>query len=282
MKRALLILVLLLSAGELSANCAPFFPPFQPIGHNSASVSDYTNNITNAADPTVMPSNFNVAVVNRIEQSLFGRSFGNQNVASRLSRIEKSLFNTTYPSAPVTQRLDNVISNFNQLNKYPNISRNNLSKMEAKVFGQSFPQNSTDRRIERLEQQMFGAVQGGEMIARYKNLLTASKNFNADNIISSYYPAPLGAPRLRNVLGNFNNMGGNMTGCTPPIDPNCDYDNDFASNGNMGGNAPFASFGGGGGSGIYRGYGTSNGPFGYSSGESFNNYGSGAGVHILD
>lgn len=281
MKRALLIMVLLLSAGELSANCAPFFPPFQPIGNNVAPVTDYTNNITSAADPFAMPANFNVAVINRIEQSLFGRSFGSQNVASRLTRIEKSLFNTTYPSAPVTQRLDNVISNFNQLNKYPNISRNNLSKIESKIFGQSFPQNSTDRRVERLEQQMFGAIQGGEMVTRYKNLLTASKNFNEDKIISSYYPTPMGAPRLRNVLGNFNNMGGNMTGSTPPIDPNTDFDNDF-SNSSLGGNSPFAGFGPGSGSGVYRSYGTNNGPFGYSTGQSFNNYGSGAGVHILD
>lgn len=281
MKRALLILFLLLSVNELSADCAPFFPPFQAIG-NTAPVTDYTNNITSAADPVAMPAGFNVAIVNRIEQSLFGRSFANQNVASRLTRIEKSLFNATYPSAPVSQRLDNIISNYNQLNKYPNISRNNLSKIEAKIFGQSFPQNSTDKRVERLEQQMFGAIQGGEMQTRYKNLMMASKNFNADKVISSYYPVPMGVPKLKNVLGNFSNMGGNMTGYTPPIDPNTDYDSEFTSNNNLGGNNPFAGFGPGCGNGIYRGYGTNNGPYGYSYGESFNNFGTGTGVHILD
>lgn len=292
MKRVLLILCLFLSVNELGANSAPFFQPFQQANENAIPVENCSNNITKATDPFVTPKNFNVNVVIKIEQSLFGRSFGNQNILSRLSRIEKSLFNKTYPSASVAQRLDNIISNFNQLNKYPNISRNTLSKIESRIFSQSFPQNSTDRRVERLEQQIFGAVQSGDMNSRYKNLIVASKKFNADNVINSYYPVPASGPKLRNVLGNFGNtmMGGNMTGCTPPIDPNSAYsyndtpayNNNYAYNNGSDFNSPFASFAPGSGSGIYRGYGNNNGPFGYSYGESFNNYGSGAGVHILN
>jgi len=314
MKRALLILCFLLPflfLNELSANSAPFFPPLQPVDATSVPVENYSNNITSAADSFVTPNNFNVTAVNRIEQSLFGRSFANQNVVSRLSRIEKSLFNTTYPSASTTQRLDNIISNFNQLNKYPNISRNTLSKIESKVFSQSFPQNSTERRVERLEQQVFGAVQSGDINQRYKNLMVASKAVNPDAVINSYYPTPASGPRLRNVLGNFGNtmMGGNMTGFTPPIDSGSTYStnnsppyntnagyntnpayntspgyntNTGYNNTNMGYNSPFTSFGPGSGSGIYKGYGTSNGLGGYSYGESSNNYGTGTGVHILD
>lgn len=277
MKRVLFILCLMLTVGESSVNSATFFPPIQPIG-TALPVENYSNSITSAADPFATPNNFNVSAVNRIEQSLFGRSFASQNVASRLSRIEKSMFNATYPTAPVTQRLDNIISNYNQLNKYPNISRNTLSKLESKVFSQTFPQNATERRVERLEEQVFGAVQSGDMIARYKNLIAATKSFNADNVINSYFPVPARGPKLRNFLGNFGNMGGSMTGCTPPIDTYSDY----GGNNTAAFNSPFAGFGMGGGSGIYRGYGNNNGPFGYSYGESFNNYGSGAGVHILD
>lgn len=279
MKRVLFILCLLLAVGESKVNCAPFFQPIQPIG-TAVPVENYGNSITSVADPFATPNNFNVSAVNRIEQSLFGRSFASQNVASRLSRIEKSMFNTTYPTAPATQRLDNIISNYNQLNKYPNISRNTLSKIESKVFSQTFPQNSTERRISRLEQQIFGAEQSGDVPTRYKNLIAASKSFSADNVINSYFPTPARGSKLRNVLGNFNNtmMGGNMTGCTPPIDPYSAY----GYKNNPACNSPFAAFGPGSGSGIYRGYGTNNGPFGYSSSESFSNYGSGAGVHILD
>lgn len=278
MKRALLVL-LFLSVSALNANSVPFFPPLQPIGTAAVPAeNDYGSNITSNADPFAAPKDFNLSAIGRIEQSLFGRSFANQNIASRLSRIEKSLFNTTYPTSSAVQRLDNIISNFNQLNKYPNISRNTLSKLESKVFNQSFPQNSADRRIERLEQQIFGAVQSGDMEIRYKNLIAASKNFNADNVINSYYPAS--GPKLRNVLGNFGNtmLGGSMTGCTPPIEP---YGYSYNNN-NSGYNNPFANFSPGGGSGIYRGYGTNNGLNGYSYNDSFTNYGTGAGVHILD
>lgn len=281
MKRALVI-CLFLFVCETSANSATLFPPLQPIGNNVAvPVENYNNSITSAADPFATPNDFNLNAVSRIEQSLFGCSFANLNVSSRLSKIEKSLFNTTYPTAAVTQRLDNIISNFNQLNKYPNISRNSLSKIEAKVFNQSFPQNSTERRIERLEQQVFGAAQSGDMNIRYENLLIASKKFNPDTVINSYYPA--NGPKLRNVLGNLGNsmMGGNMTGFTPPIDP---YSASGYSN-NTGFNNPFTSFGGmggGSGGGIYRGYGTNNGLGGYNYSDSFTNYGSGTGVHILD
>ncbi len=288
MKRASLILLtlcLFIAANALKADAVPFFPPLQPVGNNAAPITDYNNNITSAADSFAAVKDFNVTAVNRIEQSLFGRSFGNQNVASRLSRIEKSMFNATYPTAPATQRLDNIISNFNQLNKYPNISRNNLSKLESKVFSQTFPQNATERRVERLEEQIFGAVQSGDMVARYKNLIAATKSFNADNVISSYFPTPVNGSKLKNAFGGFRStmMGGNMTGCTPPIDQYSDYgSNNTAAYNNSSFNSPFSSFGPGSGSGIYRGYGNNNGPFGYSYGESFNNYGSGAGVHILD
>lgn len=276
MKRVLLILCLLLSASELCANSAPFFPQFQPINGNTIPVENYNNSITSLPNNFAAPKTFNFAIVNKIEQSLFGHSFGNQNIVLRLSRIEKSLFNTTYPTASTEQRLDNIISNFNQLNKYPNISRNTLSKIESKIFNQTFPQNDTERRVERLEQEVFGAVQSGDMNLRYQNLLAASKKFNPDMVINSYYPS--NGPKLRNVLGGLGGMlsGGNMTGFTPPIEPYAtgNYENNSFAN------TPFNNIGSG--SGIYRGYGTNNGPFGYSYGESYNNYGSGAGVHILD
>lgn len=276
MKRALLIACLFLLISESSANSVPFFPPLQPIDR-SAAVQDCNNNITSAPDPFVTPSSFNLSALSRIEQSLFGRSFVSQNVSSRLSRIEKTLFNTTYPNSSAAQRIDNVISNFNQLNKYPNISKNTLSKIENKVFSQTFPQNSPDRRIERLEQQMFGAVQSGDITSRYQNLITASKKFNPDTVINSYYPMPAGGPKLRNVLGNLGNtmLGGSMTGFTPPIDP---YG--YGPNGNYSCNNPLAGLNSGGG--IYRGSRVNNGLNGYSYNDSFSDFGTGTGVHILD
>ena len=283
MKRVLLILCLFLFVCETGANSATLFPPLQPIGSTNP-VQDYNNNITSAADPFATPNDFNLSALSRIEQSLFGHSFANLNVVSRLSKIEKSLFNATYPNASATQRMDNIISNFNQINKYPNISKNTLSKIEKKVFNQTFSQNSPDRRIERLEQQVFGAVQSGDIDSRYQNLIIASKNSNSnpDAIINRYASRP-------NLMGNMgmggSMLGGSMTGFTPPIDPYSNYgsNNNYASNNNNGNNDPFTSFNpASSGGGIYRGDRNNNGMGGYSYHDSFTNYGTGAGVHIMD
>lgn len=276
MKRAL-ILCLFLFISETCADCAvTFFPPLQPIGAGNP-IQNY-NNITSNADPFVNPAGMNYQDINRIEHSLFGRTFENQNISSRLSRIERSLFTTTYPNSSNAQRIDNIISNFNQLNRYPNISRNALTKIEAKVLNQSFPQNSTERRIERLEQKIFGAVQSGDIDSRYEALLTAAKNYNA-NPVNPYYPTPVATNGWKGILGNLGNslMGGSMTGFTPPIDPYNNFGNNTGTN-------PYAGLGGlgGGGSGIYRDYGTNNGLGGYSHHSSYSGYGSGTGVTILD
>lgn len=272
MKRAL-FLCLFLFISETYANCAvTFFPPLQPIGGGSP-VQNY-NNITSNADPFVNSQRMNYPDISRIENSLFGRSFDRQNISSRLSRIEKALFTTTYPNSSNAQRIDNIISNFNQLNKYPNISRNTLSKIEAKVFNQNFPQNNIERRMERLEQRIFGAVQSGDMDSRYEALLMAAKNYNT-NTVNPYYPNTVGTNGWKGILGNFGNslLGGNMTGFTPPIDP---YSN-FGCNQ---GNNPYGNLGGG--SGVYREYRTNNGLGGYSSHNNFSSYGTGTGVTILD
>lgn len=274
MKRAL-ILCLFLFISESSGKCAvTFFPPLQPIG--GANPVQNFSNITSTADPFLNPNKINYPDISRIENSLYGRSFENQNISSRLSRIEKSLFNKTYSNSSNIQRIDNIISNFNQLNKYPNISKNVLSKIEAKVLHQSFPENSIELRIERLEQRIFGAVQSGDIDSRYEALMTAARNYNPNPINTAYYPNPITAGGWKSILNNLGNsmLGGNMTGFTPPINPYDNYGNNPAYNSNAGLNP--------GTSGMYRGSRTNNGFGGYSYHDDFTNYGSGTGVTILD
>lgn len=271
MKRAL-ILCLFLFMSETCGSCAvTFFPPLQPIGGGNP-IQNY-GNTTSALDPFVNPGRINYPDIGRIEHSLYGRSFENQNLSSRLSRIERSLFTTTYPNSSDSQRIDNIISNFNQLNKYPNISKNVLSRIETKVLNQNFPQNNPETRIERLEQRIFGAVQSGDIDSRYEALVTAAKNYNA-NPLNNYNANPVMGSGWKGILSSMGNsmLGGTMTGFTPPINP---YGN------NYGYNDPYASLGSGG-SGVYRGYRTNNGLGRYSYHDDFSNYGSGTGVTILD
>lgn len=282
MKRALILCLFFLTSATQCHCAAVFFPPLQPVEAVSP-IQNYGNNITSAVDPFANPININYSAINRIEHSLFGRSFETQNISLRLTRIERSLFNTTYPNSTPAQRIDNIISNFNQINKYPNISKNVLTKIENKVFNQSFSQNSPELRIERLEQQIFGTVQSGDINSRYQALVTAAGNYNA-NPLNTYYPTTTATGGWKGILGNVigNTLLGNgtMTGFTPPINPSYNsYDNYGANPIYSQSYVPYAGLGSGG---MYRGYGVNNGLRGYRYSDGFTNYGSGAGVTILD
>lgn len=216
MKKAVIICLFFLFCGK-SANCATtYFPPLQPLrGMNE--VPNYSSNSTASSDPFATPPALNYPDITKIERSLFGRTFANQNMSNRLSRIEKSLFSKTFSNSSEIQRIDNIISNFNQINKYPNISQNALSKIESQIFNQNFAQNSAKRRIERLEEQLFGAVQSGDMKSRYEAILLAAKASRQNN---NYYPNTRNNS-IKGLAANIGSalLGGSMTGFTPQINP---------------------------------------------------------------
>lgn len=267
MKRALIICMILVLS-ETAGYCdVTFLPPLQSINQNN-SMQDYNNNITTLPDPFAKQNIANKQNLNSIEQSLYGRIFSMQNISIRLSRIEKTLFNKTYPNASEIQRLDNIISNYNQINKYPNISSNVLSRIESQVFNQRFPQYSPQRRIESLEQEMFGAVQSGDLSARYETLKIAAKNYRANNY-TNCNPNAIGQTGWKGIASAIGSslLGGTMTGFTPQIDPYCNPDDVYSSYMNTYPNS----------SGIYRGYRSNHG---YR--DDYQNYGSSSKVTILD
>lgn len=248
MKRALIVCLFLLISGKSAMAATPYFPPLQPMDTPSEILNNRSN-ITSNPDPfvktppsetniTTNPTPNNYSNISKLEQTLFNRTFAEQNITIRLSRLEKKLFNTTYPNANSNKRIDNIISNCNQAMKYPNISKNVLSDLEEKVFGQKFPQNGPVRRIERLEQQVFGAVQSGDINARYDTLRMAVKAYN-DNKYANTDSTAMPRRTVRNVglgtrgWGSNTFMGGRMTGFTPPInpfaDPFLDNNNNFGS-----------------------------------------------------
>lgn len=267
MKRALILSILIFVG--ISAEGASFFPPLQPLGNINSPMQNYNNNINSLPEQIVQQNSASYSNISQIEQALFGRNYSHQNISARLSRIERSLFTTTYPNATNTQRIDNIISNFNQMNKYPNISKNVLSRIESQMFSQVYPMNNSERRIERIEQQLFGATQSGDIEARYKAIQMAAKNYRR-NDLNQQYPSQIAQSGWKGLMGNFGNalMGGSMTGFTPALNPYNTYNNY---------NSPSQN-----GYGMYRGYGVNRGLGGFSYGDSFNNYGSGSSVTILD
>lgn len=269
---------------QMSGDCAAvYFPPLRPVTTANSPFQTYDN--TSAALP-VDTSGFNYSKIGEIEISLFGRTFQGQSIAVRLSRIEKSLFNRTYATSTNLQRLDNIISNYNQINRYPNISTNVLSRLERQVFNQSYPEYNTLRRLERLEQQMLGATQQGDINTRYELLKNAARNYNpnyASPGVASLIPGAAGskAGRILNVLGGLGtlgNMGGVMTGFSPQIAPYSTY-----GYGNYSPANPYNSFNYSPGYSNDNGY-NSSGIFGGSRGysNSTGGFGSGASVTVID
>lgn len=275
MKRAIIIFLLLLF-GEMQGKCdADFYPAEQPVDSGMQSYNEQSepvqqinqNNNFNTFDNYNNVNNTSNTNLSKIEYTLYGRSFESQNIGIRLGRIEKSLFSTTYPNQSYEQRIDNIISNFNQINKMPNISKSDLNRLEAKAFNQNFAQLSPEKRVERLEEKIFGAAQSGDLKTRINNLKLATKFNNGQSVNNINPMMKTGWRGIASTLGNAFN-GGTMTGFTPPIDSS--YNNY---------NTPYMGIGGGN-YGMNGGYSNNRGLFREYNG--FSNFGTGAGVRILN
>ncbi len=270
MKKTIILFFLILTA-TIPANAAN--TTFQPLQSPNQIQNSYGLNNVNSDNLNTPISNTNIIIppaIIQIERSLFGRNFNTQSIPARLSRIENSLFTTSYPNANIVQRIDNIISNYNQLNKYPNISNATLSKLEQRVLRQTFAANTPVNRIERLEQQLFGAVQTGDINARLETIKIAAQNYN--NTLSNNQGGWKG---IASAIGS-SLLGGNMTGFTPPINPYFDnytagYNNYANPYSQAYSNSYPNSYG------LYRGVRTNHGYY-----DAYRDFNNGASVRILD
>lgn len=108
-----------------------------------------------------------------------------------------------------------------------------LDRLEKQILSQNYNYDSVETRLERLENNMFGAVQSGSLQDRIELLQNASKSYKAYSpnqdyaYNNSYYPyrAPIftgsTGSNWKNMLwGNFRNqLTGTPTGFTPAMDP---------------------------------------------------------------
>lgn len=195
--------------------------------------------------------------ITQIEYALFKRNYEKQNIYNRLSRIERKLFKKTFNKLPLAARMENITNNMDSGVMY-NISSKELSKLERKVLGRTYEADDTESRITRMEKEMLGAMQSGNLKTRLETIKTASKHYNSyPEILQSqtitpqtiypqqygtipmqmgYYPPSYGnwnqsrgrglGGFLKNMIGTMFNGGyGTMTGYTPPIyDPYSQFD----------------------------------------------------------
>ena len=202
----------------------------------------------NMANPTE-----NYPKITILEENLFKRSYERENIYKRLTRIENKIFRRDFTTLPLANRVDNIFDNIDTGIMH-GIKSTNLAKLESKVLGRVYPNDDSESRITRLEKEMLGAMQGGNLKERFETIKSASKHYNSfPEIVNNQIPyqmpmySPYGgyAPTynhnngwnsnwtttnnnwntnpsygVRNILKNMarNVFGGGMlTGFTPPV-----------------------------------------------------------------
>lgn len=176
-------------------------------------------------------------------------------------------------------RITSPIKTSYQTSTIPNkAGMRELSNMEQNMFGRSFTNETQAQRVSRLEREIFGMNQPGDLNSRFDNLRAGyrgyrhpaqcqTSSYQKPNYIypPNYYQTPIiqsggGLRGFFNNLGNFM-MGGTPTGLSPQINPSYGFDDDFYTSS----------------SGYSKGF-TSNRGYGYHN----TNTGGGVGVTILD
>lgn len=169
-KKLLLICLILSAACPAHAYKVKTFKPLVPQMQNMNTLQDpYQNTIA---------SNESYPKITQLEESIFKKNYEKQNIYTRLNRLEKKVFNRTFSGLPLSSRVDNLISNIDTGMLY-GITSKDLAKLETKVLGRTYMNDDTESRITRMEKEMLGAMQGGNLKDRFDTIKTASKHYNS-------------------------------------------------------------------------------------------------------
>lgn len=175
--------------------------------------SEANSGIVNVAN--IEPLKSNNPRLSELEKYVFGKDYQHQDLALRLNRLEKSMFKKTFPKMSADERLDNLFANYN--NQIKSVSPNIISDLEKCVWGRSYGAESMEVRVSKLEEEIFGAIQQGDLPERVMTLQNAMSATLKENYpISSPYGTCYGGynpnqPSYNpNMASDFN--GGNGVG----------------------------------------------------------------------
>ena len=221
MKNLFLLTFILFLLSSDFANASPKVKMQPLLPYNPYSPYESTSTTREDAD-TDYPK------INLAEKQIFGRTYQNEDITSRLSRIESKLFGTSYKYMSLAERTDNISQKIG-IGEFLNISPRELSSMEQRIFLKTYPQDDAEMRITRLEKEIFGAMQGGNIQERFETLQSATKYYNAfppklSNQIpyysNPYYeatiPSKITLPSILKNLGSFF-ASPQLTGYSPNI-----------------------------------------------------------------
>ena len=230
----------------LTANLVPVYA-YELVPSYSDNVRDFNYYSANKTFPTDADTTNSYPKVTRIESLLFKQTFVNEDIENRLSRIETKMFRRVNNNMSLSERVD-LISNNIDPGLFYDISNDKLSYLENKIFARTYSNDDTETRIIRLEKEMLGAMQEGNLKERYDVVAQAAKHYTTFSSLQQdsyntaqqpyygnryqnyqqYSSAPYSTysssnkSGLKNTLGNIVSglLGvGTMTGFTPPIYP---------------------------------------------------------------
>lgn len=194
--------------------------------------SDISNNIK----PVSFTTDSKDQRLTLVEKNIYGKSFEHQEVNLRLNRLEKSMFNKTYPSLSNEERIENLFVNYNY--EVRQAIPQELSDMENCVFKKVYAQDDDLTRVSRLESEVLGAIQRGNLNNRMNTLKNAIEASNVKSpygtCYGGYMPQMNSNSGIKNTLSKLGDMfgGGCPTGLSPQIPPYDTYHFGLQDSGN--------------------------------------------------
>ncbi len=192
--------------------------------------SGVDDGIVNVSD--LKPLKSNDTRLSEIERTIYGKDYPKQDLNLRLNRLEKSMFNQTYPKKNADERIDNLYAGYN--NKIKSVPTGVISDLEKCVWGRSYGNETPEMRVSKLEEEVLGAIQQGELNKRVSTLENALAASNPPasygtcyggyvpgydpNIVNDYHDGAFG--RFKNNLGLIFGGGGCPTGWSPQLNQN--------------------------------------------------------------
>ena len=141
----------------------------------------------------------NYPMITKIEQNIFQQTFEGEDIYQRLSRLERSLYKKSFDNEALSDRVDRLSAQAN-ISDFPAFLIADIERLERQNLSRTYPEESPESRLERIEYQLLGAAQSGDYEERVHRLQTISQKKSIDDYFasepsSSYSSFPMSSSR---------------------------------------------------------------------------------------
>ncbi len=111
------------------------------------------------------------AIISNLEMQVYSKEYSNDNLSARVDRLEITIYGHK-SNEPLRKRLEEIQKTLNSKYEKKCDDKNEimLSLLEKKYFNADYPSDSNEKRLSRIETQIYGKPATGETKARLNNL----------------------------------------------------------------------------------------------------------------